>query len=675
MIEIIKRLNALGIIFIFLFALTACGGGGSSTPDKTAPAIFGVTDNSSTNKSITPTFAGTGKLNGVAFTSGTVISAEGNYTLEVTDTGGSLTYHFSIDKTAPVVSGVANGSYSVVVTPVFTEGTATLNGSAFSSGTTISTEGNFILIVTDKAGNSTTVNFSLDLTAPVVSNVTNGGLYNTNVTPTFDGTGKLNGASFASGTTVSAEGNYTLAVTDGVNTTTVLFTIIKTAPVVNGVTNNGLYNQNVTPTFNGNGKLNGAAFTSGTSVSNEGTYTLIVTDIVGNSTTVNFTIDKTAPVVTGVANNSYNKSNVTPVFTGSATLNGAAFTSGSTVSAEGNYTLIVLDGAGNSTTVNFVIDKTPPTVSGVANNGKYKDNVTLTFDASTRVWINTIEVNSGYVVIAEGSYTVVANDLAGNSTTVLFSIDKTAPVVSGVSDNGKYNTDKTITFNEGTATLNGVAFTSGSTVSAENTYVLTVTDSAGNATTVNFTVDKTPPTVAGISNNAYYKDNVTITFAGGTATLDGAVFASGTVVSAEGLHTLVVTDGVNVVTDNFTIDKTAPTISVTNKKNLSRAVTTAQVVCDLQFSEGVTPAPAMVTHFALDIYDPVSGNTIDYAPASSLTSIGNNTYRLSVTFTGNWFGQTPTIWKLKYLTGLADAAGNAITQTNSYVVTDGIINP
>ena len=63
------------------------------------------------------------------------------------------------------------------------------------------------------------------------------------------------------------------------------------------------YNTDVTPIFNDNnpgvvGTLNGSPFVSGTVVSAEGDYTLIVTDAYGNSVTVTFTIDKTAPVGT-----------------------------------------------------------------------------------------------------------------------------------------------------------------------------------------------------------------------------------------------------------------------------------------------------------------------------------------------------------------------------------------
>lgn len=74
-----------------------------------------------------------------------------------------------------------------------------------------------------------------------------------------------------------------------------------TPPAVNGVTNNEVTNQDVTATFtegtatlakDGNAPT---SYTSGTAVSEEGVYVLVVTDDAGNKTTVNFTIDKTAP--------------------------------------------------------------------------------------------------------------------------------------------------------------------------------------------------------------------------------------------------------------------------------------------------------------------------------------------------------------------------------------------
>ncbi|MEH7084611.1 bifunctional 2',3'-cyclic-nucleotide 2'-phosphodiesterase/3'-nucleotidase [Neobacillus drentensis] len=141
----------------------------------------------------------------------------------------------------------------------------------------------------------------------------------------------------------------------------------KIAPVISGVVNNGIYNKNVTVTFNeGTATLDGKAFRSGTLVATEGVHTLVVTDAAGNKTTVKFTIDKKAPVVTGVANNGLYNKDVTIYFNeGKALLNGRAIPTKTAVKTDGSYTLVVIDAAGNKTTVKFVIDKKAPSTPSV----------------------------------------------------------------------------------------------------------------------------------------------------------------------------------------------------------------------------------------------------------------------------------------------------------------------
>ncbi|MEK0312537.1 cellulase family glycosylhydrolase [Cohnella sp. 56] len=146
---------------------------------------------------------------------------------------------------------------------------------------------------------------------PTVSGIVNGGAYRTSVTPVIkEGTATLSkdggaAAAYASRTPISAEGHYSLAVTDTRNkTTTYAFTIDKVAPTVEGVADGGTYSVIVTPTFGDNEPgatavlaKNGAtstAFASGTPISTIGLYVLTVTDAAGNETVVQFTIGAAA---------------------------------------------------------------------------------------------------------------------------------------------------------------------------------------------------------------------------------------------------------------------------------------------------------------------------------------------------------------------------------------------
>ncbi|MGN7360676.1 S-layer homology domain-containing protein [Paenibacillus sp. SAFN-054] len=540
----------------------------SFTIDKTAPTVTGVTDGGSYNTNRTITFTeGTATLNGNPYTPGMAVSIEGSYALVVTDAAGNETkVSFTIDKTSPIISGISNGKlYNMDQTVTFDEGTATLNGGPFTSGATISQDGNYTLVVTDKAGNSTTVTFSIDKTPPTVTGVTDGGNYNTDQTITFnEGNALLNGKSYTSGTTISEEGSYTLVITDAAgNVTTVNFSLDITKPVVSGVEDGKLYNADQTVTFNeGMATLNGDPLASGDTISQDGDYTLVVTDKAGNSTTIVFSIDKTPPTVTGVTDgDNYNTDQTITFNEGNALLNGKSYTSGTTISEEGNYTLIVTDAAGNVTTVSFSIDKTKPVVSGVEDGKLYNTDQTVTFNEGMAT-LNGDPLASGDTISQDGDYTLVVTDRAGNSTTVTFSLDKTPPSVTGVTDGDNYNTDQTITFNEGNALLNGKSYTSGTTINEEGSYTLVVTDAAGNVTTVSFSLDKTKPVVSGVENGKLYNADQTVTFNEGMATLNGDPFASGDTISQDGDYTLVVTDKAgNSTTVTFSLDQTPPSVT------------------------------------------------------------------------------------------------------------------
>ncbi|RXT03689.1 cadherin-like beta sandwich domain-containing protein [Ammoniphilus sp. CFH 90114] len=131
----------------------------------------------------------------------TLSSGEGVKTVyvELRDIKGAISPSISdtiiLDTNAPIVEGVRYGEVTnsdLVIT--FNEGTAQLNEMPFSSGDTVSTEGNHTLVVTDEAGNTTTVHFTIDKTVPVGSLLINNGepetfssLVNLTITGTDDG--------------------------------------------------------------------------------------------------------------------------------------------------------------------------------------------------------------------------------------------------------------------------------------------------------------------------------------------------------------------------------------------------------------------------------------------------------------------------------------------------------
>ncbi|WP_340397605.1 S-layer homology domain-containing protein [Paenibacillus sp. FSL E2-0202] len=676
------------------------------TVDTIAPVITNVVNNIVYNSKVNPLFyEGSGLLNGSPYTSGTDITQDGTYTLIVTDqAGNSATVVFKVDTIAPTVTGIANGViYNTIKTITFNKGTATLNGAAFVSGAQVSQDGVYTLIVTDTAGNVTTINFEIDTTAPKIKGVSEGGVYKS-VTPSFnEGTAQLNGTAYMSGTRIDQDGVYTLVVTDTVgNVTTVNFEIENVAPIVTGVMEGGIY-ISVVPSFNeGTAQLNGTAYTSGTKIDQDGVYTLVVTDAAGNVTMVKFIIDRTAPTVTGVVYGvSYNTDRTITFNEGTATLNGDPFASGETVSAEGDYTLIVTDAVGNVTTVSFTIHKTGPTVTGVVYGSSYNTDRMITFNTGIAT-LNGDPFASGFEVSAEGDYTLIVTDAMGNVTTIAFTIDKTVPIISGVTDGSIYNTNQSITFNEGTATLNGDPFASGATVFAEGDYTLVVTDEAGNVTTANFIIDRTAPTVTGVVYGVSYNTDRTITFNEGTATLNGDPFASGETVSAEGDYTLIVTDAVgNVTTVSFTIHKTGPTVTGVvygSSYNTDRMITFNTGIATLNgdpFASGsevsaegdytliVTDAMGNVTTiaFTIDKTVPIISGVTDGSIYNTNQSITFN--EGTATLNGDPFASGATVFaEGDYTLVVTDEAGNVtmisftIDRTNPIItgLTVGISN-
>lgn len=424
-----------------------------------------------------------------------VVDAVGNVSMESTES-------ITVDNASPVVTGVNEGdSLNADTVITFDEGSATLqkdsdSATVFNSGDTLtvpldgSVDGSYVLTVTDNAGNETVVNFTVDTVAPTIASVaTDSSIYKDGdtITVTVDGgeagltvTGDFSNVE-AGATGVSAvdntDGTYTLthaigtAVTDAsglaiditavdatgnsVVDSTATVEVDNTAVAITGITDGDLVSADVTPTtgdsdvsavkLTTNGTVDTSYTALGAVITNEGTHVLEVTDNAGNVATINFEIDKTSPTVSNVTNGAtYDANGVAPTFTeGTATLNGATYTSGTAITSDGNHELIVTDDAGNNTTVNFTIDAVLPTATkgtdtatqlGLTFSEEAEtvtldaqttvETATIAFDKVTDATIATIDVPSPGATNAE-TVTFTVTDVAGNSNTYLATFDGT----------------------------------------------------------------------------------------------------------------------------------------------------------------------------------------------------------------------------------------------------------
>jgi len=146
------------------------------------------------------------------------------------------------------------------------------------------------------------------------------------------------------------------------------------------------------------------------------------------------------------------------------------------------------------------IDDTVPIID-IQSNGNYfsADKIVNYYKAGASglksAMINGVAFESGRVVTAEGNYTVVVTDNAGNVATKSFTIDKTVPTVLGVQSNATYNTDVNLSYYDNIsgikdATLNGIKIASGTSIMENGQYKFVVSDFGDNMSEINFTIAK-----------------------------------------------------------------------------------------------------------------------------------------------------------------------------------------
>ncbi len=144
-------------------------------------------------------------------------------------------------------------------------------------------------------------------------------------------------------------------------------------------------------------------------------------------------------------------------------------------------------------------DTTPPTIQGAKNNGLYNKAVQLR--AEDDVNIKSFQVNGReldlalFVAGSTGKYRVTATDYAGNSTEISFQVDRKYPTIQGLKSGKIKKNGITLRFKDNigirSVKLNGKNVNKKKiTVKKPGTYVIRVTDKAGNVTKRSFRIRK-----------------------------------------------------------------------------------------------------------------------------------------------------------------------------------------
>lgn len=345
--------------------------------------LNGVIDGGYTNKTVSFTWTDeavvTVTKDGVVipYESEAELIQDGVYviTLENYD-GYKATYTFTIDTQPPVleIQGATHKEYvnqdvKVYYTEEELEAELYKDGKLigeYYSGNPVSADGGYRIVVRDRAGNSVTVEFTIDKVVDYAINIVDKGLANSvvataneqvDVQLTRDG----KSVEYALGTEITVPGNYTLVVTDHLgNNAVVLFTIVE--PLVQSFSHN-LDNVQGLAEVRVNGEVTRLNY--GTlELKEDGVYEVVIV-VSNNAYLFKVTVDATAPTVTleGVDNGGVTKESVK--ITGLSeqaefvlTKDGqrVKYKLGDELNEAGEYKLSLTDECGNSSEYTFTID-------------------------------------------------------------------------------------------------------------------------------------------------------------------------------------------------------------------------------------------------------------------------------------------------------------------------------
>lgn len=483
--------------------------------------LAGVENNGFTNQTVTFTWTDEANVtltkNGISmdYTSGTKLAEDGAYVLTFANYDSyTTTYAFTIDTTAPELKlegATHRESVNEDVKVFYTEENLTAelfkNGRSlgdYVSGTPVSADGAYRILVSDRAENKVEVEFTIDKTVDHTVNIHDKGLSNSvvvtaneqlNVTLTKDG----ETVEYILGSAITEPAAYAMTLTDHLNNTVSFsFTVIE--PLVKSFSHN-------------------------------------FDDVLGFA---------------GVTVNGEDKR-----------LNYGTLE----LTEDGEYEVGVIV-SGNTYLFTVTVDVTSPTLTldGVENGGVTNTNVTISA-ISEETELNVakdglaMEYALGEEITKPGEYKITATDQCGNVAEYAFTIDKSVDLDINIYDKGLANSVTATANEEVVASLmkdeEAIEYTLGDAITAPGDYVLTVTDKVGNTAVISFTIVE--PLKKTFSHTFENADRITaVTLNGETVSLtDGTL-----ILTDDGAYEIGVTIDDCLYPFSVTIDGTAPNITL-----------------------------------------------------------------------------------------------------------------
>ncbi len=564
------------------------------------------------------------------------VTQGGSYTVIVNDGAcTSTSVAFVITEIVPTITSAGGtnqlcpGSTLTLTSSVGISYQWQLNGTNIAGATNqtydVTQGGSYTVIVTDAVNTtctSTSVAFVIAEIVPTITTTTGAGIlcpgsFLTLTTSTATSyQWLLNGNPIAGAINqtydATVAGDYSVTtVISGCTSTSTLFTVTELIPTISSIGGTTTLCPGSTLTLTSSlgtsyqWQLDGAningAINQTYDATQEGVYTVIVTDGGCTSTSVGFTITEIIPTISSAGSSTTLCPGTTLTLTSSVgvsyqwQLNGTNIAGATNqtydITQGGSYTVIVNDGACTSTSVAFVITEIVPTITSAGGTNQLCPGSTLTLTSSPGIsyqWqLNGTNIagatNQMYDVTQGGSYTVIVTDAVNTSctsTSVAFVITEIVPTITSTGGATTLCPGLTLVLTASTADSyqwlfngNPIAGETNQTIAVTQPgdYSVTTTVTGCTSTSILFTITELIPAITstGSATTLCPGSTLTLTASAGTSyqwQLNGTNIANATSqtydITQGGSYTVIVTSGTCTSTSTaFVVTDIIPTIT------------------------------------------------------------------------------------------------------------------
>lgn len=214
-----------------------------------------------------------------------------------------------------------------------------------------------------------------------------------------------------------------------------------------------------------------------------------------------------------------------------------------------------------------------PIITGVTGGNIYHENIKITYNRGSAT-LDGQPFKSGDKVIVSGLHILEVRD--GNITVTYSFTTDNLPLQYSYKERADHSY---FTFSRGTATVDGVPYSSGDKITTDGTHTFVIKGPYGNSETHVFETDFTSPLVFGIDNGGSYSKPVSVTFAGsGNVYFNGRKMTESFTVSSKGTHTVSTESktGLDKKTYTFTVD-------ITESEEYNSAPANAKIIADEKY--------------------------------------------------------------------------------------------